>query len=130
MMNMRSYRGPHCRTVSISHDGGQTWGDIRDDAALVKPMCQASLTRQTHDGKTRLLFSNPADPTQRANLTIRMSDDDGKTWPRSVVLYLGPSLHLPLIMTPRTAADFLRRHASVEKTTLISTVRQNFAQLS
>jgi len=34
----------------------------------------------------RILFSNPAD-TRRRNLTVRISYDDGKTWPVARTLY-------------------------------------------
>jgi sialidase-1 len=93
MTNMRSYRGKHSRAVSISKDGGQTWSAVHDDPALVEPVCQASITRIVRGGKVSLLFTNPADPKSRRNLTLRISDDDGKTWPRSLVLYSGSAAY-------------------------------------
>jgi sialidase-1 len=93
MTNMRSYRGKHCRAVSVSKDGGQTWSEVRDDPMLVEPVCQASITRTVRDGKMILLFSNPADPKARRNLTLRTSEDDGKTWPQSMVLYPGSAAY-------------------------------------
>ena len=93
MTNMRSYRGKHCRAVSVSKDGGETWSKARDDPTLVEPVCQASITRMVRDGKVMLLFSNPADPKARRNLTLRISEDDGKTWPRSMVLYPGSAAY-------------------------------------
>jgi sialidase-1 len=33
-----------------------------------------------------LLFSNPAHPDQRRNITVRVSEDGGVTWPRQLLL--------------------------------------------
>jgi sialidase-1 len=42
-----------------------------------------------------LLFSNPAS-TRRERMTVRLSRDDGRTWPVSVVLHEGPSAYSSL----------------------------------
>jgi sialidase-1 len=88
MLNMRAYHGNNRRAVAISRDGGVTWGEITHDQALVEPVCQASLIREG----SLLLFSNPAS-TRRVNMTVRASRDEGKTWPRSLVLEAGPSAY-------------------------------------
>jgi len=97
MMNMRSYRKQECRAVAITKDGGKTWGQIVDDTQLPEPTCQASLIRYTdvRDGFTRdrLLFVNPANTSKRVNLTVRLSYDEGKTWPVSKVIHPGPSAY-------------------------------------
>ncbi|MCE9531022.1 MAG: glycoside hydrolase, partial [Planctomycetes bacterium] len=76
------------RITAVSKDGGSTWGDVRFDKALIEPICQASLLRYSSgEGKqNRLLFCNPAHPTKRRILTIRLSYDDGETWPVSKAL--------------------------------------------
>lgn len=84
MLNMRSYRGKARRGVATSGDGGQTWSAVRDDPALVESVCQASFIRYTlaeNGGKNRLLFSNPAVESGRRQLTVRLSHDEGQTWP-------------------------------------------------
>jgi sialidase-1 len=53
------------------------------DPALIDPVCEGSIIRFTlarKGGRNRLLFSNPAD-TIRDRLTVRLSYDEGKTWP-------------------------------------------------
>jgi sialidase-1 len=103
LINMRSYRGKTCRAISRSSDGGQTWSEVTDDPNLVEPICQASLIRlPPASGKeaTWLAFSNPADPKTRRNLTLRLSDDGGKTWPRSKVLCEGSSIYSSLAPLP------------------------------
>ena len=57
-------------------------------------MCQASLIRYTLSPpftKNRLLFSNPATQDKRIKMTVRLSYDEGKTWPVAKLLNLGPS---------------------------------------
>jgi sialidase-1 len=97
MLNMRSYRKKGCRAVATTNDGGKTWGQIVDDTNLPEPTCQGSLIRYTdiRDGFTRdrLLFVNPANTSKRVNLTIRLSYDEGKTWPVSKVIEPGPSAY-------------------------------------
>ncbi|MBN1343672.1 MAG: exo-alpha-sialidase [Phycisphaerae bacterium] len=102
MMNMRSHFGKGCRAVSISGNGGETWGDIRHEEALIEPDCQASFLRYSYGkagGRTRLLFSNPASK-QRDRMTVRLSYDDGKTWPVSRLLYAGPAAYSCLTVLP------------------------------
>lgn len=97
LLNMRNYdRTQPCRRTSISQDGGATWGPVMFDPVLVEPICQASLRRYSWpaDGKPGLLlFSNPASPTRRENLTVRLSRDEGKTWPDAWTLHAGPSAY-------------------------------------
>lgn len=85
MLNMRTPGGHGCRTVATSPDGGATWTEARDDRTLIEPGCQASLIRWTSeaagDDRNRLLFSNPASTTQRTKMTVRLSYDEGETWP-------------------------------------------------
>jgi sialidase-1 len=83
LLNMRSYAGQHLRAIAYSHDGGLTWSPVHLDLALIEPVCQASFIRYTlarKGGRNRLLFANPAD-TVRDRMTVRLSYDEGKTWP-------------------------------------------------
>jgi sialidase-1 len=79
------------RAVSYSQDGGATWSEPVLDESLPCPTCQASLLRSTLENESRHYFSNPASATSRECMTLRISDDDGETWPTSIVLYEGPS---------------------------------------
>ncbi len=99
LLNMRSYAGQHHRAIALSHDGGLTWSPVRLDPALIEPVCQASFIRYTlaHEaGRNRLLFSNPADTARRDRMTIRLSYDEGKTWPVARLVYEGPSAYSSL----------------------------------
>jgi len=105
MLNMRNYdRSKHTRAVSISHDGGITWGPLNRDPVLIEPICQGSIIRYTqvaHADKTRILFSNPASKTDREMMTVRLSCDEGKTWAASKLLHEGPSAYSDLAVLPQ-----------------------------
>ncbi len=103
LLNMRSYAGKHQRAIAISHDEGLTWSPVRLDPALIEPVCQASMVRYKlarQDGKDRLLFSNPADKEHRDRMTVRLSYDEGKTWPVARKIYAGPSAYSSLAVLP------------------------------
>lgn len=96
LMNMRSYFGKNRRALSLSDDGGITWSDPMEAVELVEPVCQAALIRYKGDW---MLFSNPAS-TKRENMTLRLSKDDGRTWPISKILHAGPSAYSALAVLP------------------------------
>jgi sialidase-1 len=101
LLNMRNYTTVRVRQTSLSNDGGATWTTPSGDEALIEPVCQASLVRVVRDGGTPLLaFSNPASQTSRTNMTVRLSRDEGRTWPRSVVLHAGPAAYSNLVVLP------------------------------
>jgi len=92
LLNMRSNLGRNRRAVARSRDQGLTWSAVESDEALIEPVCQASLIRYSKD---RLLFSNPAD-TKRRKLTVKLSRDEGKTWPVERMVHSGPSAYSSL----------------------------------
>jgi sialidase-1 len=57
------------------------------DNALVDPKCEGSMLRYNTDAPARIYFLNPNDDNQRCNMTVRISYDEGKTWPRSRPIY-------------------------------------------
>lgn len=102
LLNMRSYHKKNRRAIAISKDGGLTWSEAKLDEALIEPVCQASLLRYTlakTAGKNRLLFSNPAS-TKREKMTVRLSYDEGSSWPVAKMLYQGPSAYSCLTALP------------------------------
>jgi glycerophosphoryl diester phosphodiesterase len=109
LINMRNYWGSEGkepakgkkRAVAHSRDGGQTWQQLRFDDTLVEPICQASLHRVIDaQGKGRLIFSNPASADRRHRLTVRLSHDDGRTWPNARLLEEGPAAYSCLADLP------------------------------
>ncbi|MBI5760424.1 MAG: exo-alpha-sialidase [Planctomycetales bacterium] len=98
LLNMRSYEANHRRLIATSRDGGVTWSAPKEDRALIEPVCQASIIRLPGD-KPRLLFSNPAS-TKREKLTLKLSLDEGKTWPVVRELHAGPAAYSCLTVLP------------------------------
>jgi sialidase-1 len=102
LLSMRNYLKEGRRAHSISHDGGVTWTAPELDAALPDPVCQASILRYNWPKGAewgRILFSNPAS-AHRQNMTVRISYDDGKSWPISKSLHSGPSAYSCLAVLP------------------------------
>lgn len=106
LMNMRNYdRSQTTRALATSGDGGLTWSAVRHDPTLVEPVCQASLVRyvtEPPESRNLLLFSNPGhgEVGNRRDMTVRMSLDEGRTWPASRVLWPGPAAYSCLAVLP------------------------------
>jgi Neuraminidase (sialidase) len=105
MLNIRHEDKPHQRLVTFSADGATGWSPLRFDEQLPEPICMASLVRfteQPNHGKNRILFSNPNNPKgrERKNLTVRLSYDEGKTWPVARSLEPGTSGYSDLAVGP------------------------------
>lgn len=99
MINCRNYTGDHRRAVAISRDQGAEFGEFRWDETLIEPICQASIIRWP-EAAQGLLFANPASRTTRTDLTVRLSLDEGITWPHARLLYAGPSAYSDLAIAP------------------------------
>jgi sialidase-1 len=89
LQNMRSYHGKNCRALAFSNDGGLSFGPVTLATNLVDSICQASMLR-LRSGE--ILFANPASK-KRENMTVRISNHDGKTWGRSTTIESGPSAY-------------------------------------
>ncbi len=83
MLNARNQKGDiRARIAAISNDGGETWDSIWFDKNLPDPVCEGSILKiGESNGKNILAFCNAASTTRRDNLTLRISYDEGRTWP-------------------------------------------------
>lgn len=95
MLNMRDNRGGS-RSVYTTDNLGRTWVEHPTSrSALKEPVCMASLIHfpylETKTGKNCLLFSNPNHTQIRKDMTIKVSRDDGMTWPEKNELLLNES---------------------------------------
>lgn len=100
MLNARNESGARRRVVVTSPDGATRWSPPRFQKDLVDPVCMGGLTRYHHEGKSLLLFSNPNTPIGRRNVTVRVSEDEGKTWPISRSVEPGWSAYSDITVTP------------------------------
>lgn len=91
MLNMRDNRNRgntsvNGRRICITHDMGETWTEHPTSRnALIEPTCMASLHKHIYirkkEAKSILLFCNPESCRERNNMTLKVSFDDGQTWP-------------------------------------------------
>lgn len=91
------------RAVAVSHDGGINWTDARiDEGFPFTNQCDGGLVKLTNhkEGKSRLLYSKNESPEGRKNLTVRLSYDEGKTWPVSKTVDEGAALYSDLAVLP------------------------------
>lgn len=79
--------GVHKRIVATSSDGGVSWADVHVDNNLPDSRNNAQIIRafpSANNGTLRakvLLFSNTEKPNNRVDGKVKMSYDDGKSWP-------------------------------------------------
>lgn len=88
MLNARNQKGDiRARIVAISDDGGESWSNVFFDQMLPDPVCQGSILNiGEYNGRSILAFSNPADTSDRNNLTLRFSYDDGESWSTAILV--------------------------------------------
>lgn len=64
---------------------GTGWDNFEEVTALPDPHCEGSILRYT-DSPSRILFMNSASQTTRTAMRIRISNDEGVTWPTSKLI--------------------------------------------
>lgn len=100
MLNMRNNaRQLPNRKVSKSADGGITWSEPVFDSVLIEPVCQGALLRYSSKPNI-LLFANPAHTKKRKNLILRVSYDNGLTWPKQITIKKQLSAYNDLVALP------------------------------
>jgi sialidase-1 len=93
---LQNLRHGKVRSMARSKDGGATFGALEQDPALIDAICNAGLVRYQHKGSDLLVFTNAAS-TKRENLTVKVSPDEGKTWPYARTLHAGPAAYSTVI---------------------------------
>ena len=142
----------HRRRIAFSHDGGYRWVDwqVSNDLYEVggpfyfkyggKPSygCNAGLVRvpdEATDLKDVHLFSAPDNPggtepfSGRVKMTIWMSTDGAKSWPKKRLIYEGPSAYSSLACDKKGNVYLLFESGKKKLYEGISVVRLNLKQL-
>lgn len=88
------------RTFARSTNGGATWGPAYTNTVIpptmADPQCQGNVFRLTttnDSNASRLIHANAAHPSSRVNMTLRVSYDEGQTWPVSNQVYAAGSAY-------------------------------------
>lgn len=114
MLNIRNESPEHRRAVSYSSDGATGWTKPVFHEQLIEPVCMASLIRlskQPESDRNRILFANPhgTEPQnperpegnyRRQNVSVKLSYDEGQTWPVTKELEPGLSGYSDLAVGP------------------------------
>ena len=111
MLNVRSESKAHRRLVTTSKDGATGWSTPKFDDALLEPICMGGIVRYNHGDQNLILFSNPhnlekdkgkAEPGKsrdRKNVSVKISRDEGQTWPVNKTIEPGPSMYSDIAVT-------------------------------
>jgi len=112
MLMSRSLSQANRKIVTTSPDGATGWSKPTFHDELWEPRCMAGLIAHPA-APGLLLFTNPhtlgrdaagkeipSAKGPRQNLTVKLSRDDGKTWPVSRTLEAGPSAYSDLAVLP------------------------------
>jgi len=99
LLSMRNYLGKKQRAFSRSTDAGLTWSKPKHHEQVYCPTCQSSIQRYSLGAKNVILYSGPGGQG-RNNMTVRLSYDEGKTWPVAKVIYRGSSAYSDLVVLP------------------------------
>lgn len=112
MLVTRSVSKPNRKIITISPNGATGWSKPVFHDQLWEPICMASIVAHPSKPGT-LIFSNPhslsfdkegkevpAGRGKRENLCIKLSRDDGKTWPVNKVLDPGKAAYSDLAVLP------------------------------
>lgn len=100
------------KLVSTSADGATGWSTPKFHDQLWEPICMASIVAHPAQAGTQIYSAPhtlgrdaagkeiPAARGKRENLSIKLSRDDGATWPVSRTLDAGPSAYSDLAVLP------------------------------
>ena len=98
-MFARSRQGKKQRAWAISENGGVSWSSVRNDPQLPEPSVMGSVIRvtdrRTHE-RNRIILACPAEQSARRRLTVYLSYDECRSWPRSKVIHQGSAAYSDL----------------------------------
>lgn len=108
------------RLTATSTDGGITFTPTTPAIDLPDPSVNADEIRvnpSTH-GPHRdwLLFANDADQLAHDHLTLRLSCDNGASWPIQKVIYPGPASYVAMVMLPHDRVGMIYDGGVVSRT--------------
>ena len=93
------------RVYAWSKDGGETFGTpvVRTEFTYSGNGCDSGMQRYAsaaEHGKSILLFSRPAHPGHRGQMTVSLSTDEAQTWKYHKQIHDGPSFYADIVVLP------------------------------
>jgi len=85
------------RGWNISEDGGETWGEQQLWSDMVTTACDGDIIRAAD---SLLLQSLPNCLERRENVSVFISFDEGKTWPKVKTICPGPGMYSSMTILP------------------------------
>lgn len=131
MLLARTHVKSNRKVATFSPDGAAGWSKPETVAALLEPVCMSGLVRwpdPAGNGPARLLYSGPdtleradgkAKPGERRdrrNVSVKLSNDDGRTWVAGRTLETGPSAYSDVAVLSDGTALCLYESGRGEKT--------------
>jgi len=112
LMDIRQETGPH-RWMAESSDGGKTWSEPRPGLTVSPVACaiERYTLKATGDDRDRIVWTGPKGPG-RMNLVVRMSYDEGRTFPVERPIWDGHAAYSDLtILRDKTVGVLWERGA-------------------
>lgn len=114
LFSMRSESLQHRRGIAYSPDGATNWTRPEFSSDLAEPVCMAGIERLSYPvsgERSRIVYSHcdngtEADPRSRSrffvrrNLTVRLSYDEGRSWPDGRVIEPGYAGYSDITVAP------------------------------
>lgn len=88
------------RKFSRSTDGGLTWSTPEVNTDVIEPACNGDILRYRYGSTDMLLQSVPASATERRDVSIYGSTDNGHSWCMLYRVVPGPSIYSALTQLP------------------------------
>jgi len=99
LMNSRNQSGDvKSRLLAFSTNAGETWDQVTVANELPDPVCEGSMINYRKGGQNVLIFANLNSQTKREKLTVRISQNDGKSWSAGREIYAGSAAYSDLVI--------------------------------
>lgn len=117
LLSMRNYFGKNQRAFAVSSDAGLSWSEPKLHEQVYCPTCQSSIARYSLGPRNRILYSGPGGKG-RNGMTVRLSYDEGATWPVAKTIHDGSSAYSDLVVFPDGSIGCLYERDGYRKITL------------
>ena len=117
LMDCRQMSGSN-RNVSTSHDGGRTWSNPRPGVPVSPVACAIErwTLESAGDDRNRIIWTGPKGPG-RANLVVRVSYDEGQTFPLEKMIAEEKAAYSDLTILKDNTAGVLWERAGYKQIT-------------